>query len=158
MLASYASALVRTPQKIVEDLFDFVRNPESPEKPAATRVQAKTGLAADGRTLWHVEGTKGKGRWERTNLRRRIPRSSKPCIINGLETPQWRTANPILPFSLVAVSAHCCPLGQFCRCLGKDLRVLVDVHRSRVRAHQGHIVEGRQQHVTVQCVEVQEAL
>jgi hypothetical protein len=48
------SALVRTPPKIAEDLFDFVKNPESPEKPDASSLQAKTGLEADGKTLWHV--------------------------------------------------------------------------------------------------------
>ena len=51
MLASSVSAFVRTPPKIAEDLFDFVRNPESPEKPDATCVQAKTRLESDGRTL-----------------------------------------------------------------------------------------------------------
>jgi len=54
MLASYVSALVRTPPKIAEDLFDFVKNPASPEKPDATCLQAKTVLEADGKTLWHV--------------------------------------------------------------------------------------------------------
>jgi hypothetical protein len=44
MLASYVFALVRTPPKTAEDPFDFVRNPESPEKHDATCVQAKTGL------------------------------------------------------------------------------------------------------------------
>jgi hypothetical protein len=53
MLASNVSALVRTPPKIAEDLFDFVRTLNR-KKPDATCLQAKTGLEADGKTVWHV--------------------------------------------------------------------------------------------------------
>ena len=51
MFAWYVSAFARTPPKIAEDLFDFVTNPESPEKPDATCAQAKTRLGSDGGTL-----------------------------------------------------------------------------------------------------------
>ena len=91
-----------------------------------------------------------------------VQRRTKAFIINTLRNAsiEYSRSDPIRSDQLVLLLFQntIAPLSQFCRCLGKDLRVLVDVHSSRVRTHQGHVVEGRQQHPTVQRVEVQEAL
>src|SRR5206468_11584920 len=48
--------------------------------------------------------------------------------------------------------------GQLVRSFGENLGLKVDISLGRIRAHEGHIVERREEDAAVQSIEVKEAL